>query len=244
MLPFLATDHPNAIPVTPITAGTLPEWLDAHPAHRDWLATTGFKADPGTFAFLPADGGECASVLASPVSGEPVWAFAALPMALPEGAYRLSLAAQDGSATDAALGWALGSYGFHAYKKPKRAAANLVWPRDADRGEVERLARSVFLARNLINTPAEDMGPAQLAEAVQAVAAAHGATLHIITGDELLRQNFPTIHLVGRASPREPRLIDLRWGDETAPKVTLVGKGVCFDSGGLDLKTQRRGCWR
>jgi leucyl aminopeptidase len=158
-------------------------------------------------------------------------------MALPEGAYRLDLAAHDGTATDAALGWALGSYGFHAYKKPKRAAANLVWPRDADQDEVERLAHSVFLVRNLINTPAEDMGPAQLADAVQAVATAHGATLRIITGDELLSQNFPTIHLVGRASPREPRLIDLRWGDEKGPKVTLVGKGVCFDTGGLDLKT-------
>jgi len=107
-----------------------------------------------------------------------------------------------------------------------------------DRSEVERIARAVFLARDMINTPAEDMGPEQIADAAQKLADAHRATLKVITGSELLEQNYPTIHIVGRASQRPPRLIDLRWGDETAPKVTLVGKGVCFDTGGLDLKTR------
>jgi len=102
---------------------------------------------------------------------------------------------------------------------------------------VERIARGVFLARDMINTPAEDMGPEQLATAAKTVADAHGAALNVIVGDDLLHQNYPTIHIVGRASHRAPRLIDLRWGKESAPMVTLVGKGVCFDSGGLDLKT-------
>ena len=112
----------------------------------------------------------------------------------------------------------------------------MVWPEEADRAEVERLAGAVFLARDMINTPAEDMGPEHLARVASEVADAHRATLNVIVGDELLRENYPTIHLVGRASERAPRLIDLRWGDESAPKLTLVGKGVCFDTGGLDLK--------
>jgi leucyl aminopeptidase len=176
-------------------------------------------------------------VLAAPHDGEAVWSFAGLSTSLPEGTYRFDGLGERRPATDVALGWALGAYGFHAYRKAKRAPAKLVWPADADRGEVERLAQSVFLARDLINTPAEDMGPPQLAEAVRKVADAHGAKVTVVVGDELLRAGMRTIHAVGRASAREPRLIDLRWGDESAPKVTLVGKGVCFDTGGLDLKT-------
>jgi leucyl aminopeptidase len=232
---FLVSDSNGAIPVAPVTAAMLPTWLEAHPQSRDWLAVTGFKAEPGSFAFIPGANGRPARVLSAPAEGAPVYAFADLPMALPEGRYALELAEGD-SATDAALGWALGAYSFDAYKTPKRAPAALVWPSGADRAEVERIAASVFLARDMINTPAEDMGPVHIAEAASAVARAHGATLEVIAGDDLLRQGYPTIHIVGRASHRPPHLIDLRWGDSTAPKVTLVGKGVCFDTGGLDLK--------
>jgi len=237
MFDFLTSEPGNAIPIAPVTAATLPAWLETHPQSRDWISTIGFKADPGTFAFLPGAQGRPATVLATPAEGAPVYAFAGLPMALPEGRYALDLANGD-AATDAALGWALGAYSFNAYKAPKRPPAALVWPKHADRAEVERLARSVFLAREMINTPAEDMGPAHIADAAAAIASAHGATLEVIVGDDLLRQGYPTIHIVGRASHRPPRLIDLRWGDPAAPKVTLVGKGVCFDTGGLDLKTR------
>ena len=236
MSEFLTSDRNTAIPITPISPAKLPAWLDRHPESRAWIAGVGFKAEPGTFAFLPNGDGRPAAIIASPAEGAPVYAFADLPMTLPEGKYFLELEGQDASPTDAALGWSLGSYAFSAYKQPKRAPATLVWPTNADQGEVERVSRSVFLARDMINTPAEDMGPAHLADSVKQVANAHGATLEVIAGDELLRQNYPTIHLVGRASDRAPRLIDLRWGDETAPRVTLVGKGVCFDTGGLDLK--------
>jgi leucyl aminopeptidase len=238
MLTCLTADQGDAIPVTPVSAKTLALWVERHPQWRSWLAGIGFKAEPGSFAFVPRGEGHPAAVLASPVDDSPVYAFAGLPMALPEGTYALQLEDQKVSATDAALGWALGSYRFGAYKKPKRAAATLVWPAKADRGEVERLARSVFLARDMINTPAEDMGPQQLAEAVHAIAGTHGARFSVFVGDALLEQNYPTIHAVGRASDRPPRLIDLSWGDERAPKVTLVGKGVCFDTGGLDLKSR------
>src|SRR5262249_11241069 len=158
--------------------------------------------------------------------------------ALPEGKYFIEPDGLRASPTDTALGWALGSYAFDRYKKRERAPATLVWPDQADRAEVERIADAVFLARDMINTPAEDMGPDYVAQALQKVAEARGAKLRLVVGDELLKQNYPTIHIVGRASARAPRLIDLRWGDENAPKVTLVGKGVCFDSGGLDLKTR------
>jgi leucyl aminopeptidase len=233
---FLTSDTTGAIPITPITKAALPDWLRDHADAREWLATIGFTADPGTFAFLPGAGGN-ARVLAAPSEGGVVWSYAGLPYALPEGRYALELHERSPSPTDIALGWALGSYAFTSYRKAKRAPATLVWPQGADRDEVERLAKSIFLVRDLVNTPAEDMGPAELAEAARTIAEARGAQFRAIVGDELLRENYPTIHLVGRASARPPRLIDLRHGDPQAPKVTLVGKGVCFDTGGLDLKS-------
>ena len=238
MYDFFASDRSNAIPVTPVAEADFPAWLAKNPQHGAWIAAIGFKAEPGTFAFLAGDSALPARVIAVPSPGEPVWSFASLPTALPEGKYFLELENKDPASTDIALGWALGSYSFDKYKTPKRAPAALAWPAGADRDEVERVARGVFLARDLINTPAEDMGPGHLADAAQALAKAHGAKISIIEGDELLRQNYPAIHIVGRASHREPRLIDLRWGDEKAPRVTLVGKGVCFDTGGLDLKAK------
>ena len=231
---FLTSDKSNAVPIHSVTPATLPAWLERNAQSRDWIATVGFKAEPGSFTFVPSRDSRPNAVLASPNEGAPVFGFAHLPLALPEGTYALEAGELPGA--DAALGWALGAYQFSTYKKPKRAPASLVWPEAADRDEVERVSRAVCLARDLINTPAEDMGPEQLAAAAGKVADAHGASLAVITGDNLLAQNYPTIHIVGRASDREPRLIDLRWGSEDAPKVTLIGKGVCFDTGGLDLK--------
>ena len=236
MFSFFATDRRDAIPVTPITAQTLPAWIERYPQSRQWLSSVGFRGAPGTVAFVPAADGRSAGILASVSDESPVFGLAYLPTGLPEGKYFIEAHGWGTSATHMALGWALGSYVFDRYKKRERAPATLIWPEDADRGEVERIARAVFLARDLINTPAEDMGPEHLAQAAREVAEARGAKFGVIVGDDLLRENYPTIHLVGRASARAPRLIDLRWGDESAPKVTLVGKGVCFDTGGLDLK--------
>src|SRR5690606_21620753 len=125
---------------------------------------------------------------------------------------------------------------FTRYRKPSRRFARLVWPKQADRAMVERTAEATYLVRDLINTPAEDMGPAELAEAAQTLGRAHKAKTRLIVGDALLKARYPAIHAVGRASSRPPHLIDLRWGG-SGPRVTLVGKGVCFDSGGLDLKS-------
>ncbi|MGH7005564.1 MAG: leucyl aminopeptidase family protein, partial [Alphaproteobacteria bacterium] len=152
----------------------------------------------------------------------------------PGGTYRL----EGGAAPQqAALGWALGAYRFERYKTDKRPRPRLIWPDAIDRPEVERLAAAIHRVRDLVNTPAGDMGPSHLAAAVQEVGSIHGAKVTVTVGDDLLKQGFRAIHAVGRAAADPPRLVDLVWGNESKPKVTLVGKGVCFDTGGLDLKT-------
>jgi leucyl aminopeptidase len=232
VLPFV-TETAGAVPVTLVAAGD-PIALDE--MARRWCEATGFKAEPGQVALIPASDGGLARVLVGWKPEEPLWALAALPDALPERAYALDPA--PGKTSRLALGWALGAYAFSRYKKRAKGWARLVWPADADRAWVERLAEGISLARDLINTPTEDMGPAQLAAAVETLAGRHGARFRVVVGDALLAENYPMIHAVGRASAKDraPRLLDLVWGDPAAPKVTLVGKGVCFDTGGLDLK--------
>lgn len=232
----LVVDARAPTPIKSVNKAGLPAWLEANPNAAQWLAATGFTAEPGSFAFVPDAHGRVERVLAAPLEGEAIWAYAGLPMALPVGVYVLEDVLEADRASAVALGWALGSYAFTRYKRAKRDAATLVWPARADRDEVTRLAEAVFLARDLINTPAEDLGPDELVAAGEAVAAAHGAVARVIRGDALLAENFPCIHIVGRAATRAPSLLDFRWGDKRAPKVTLVGKGVCFDTGGLNLK--------
>ncbi|HZS85835.1 MAG TPA: leucyl aminopeptidase family protein [Stellaceae bacterium] len=237
-LAFLSSEANGALPLAAVTRETFAAWR-AQQSERDrnWLDATGFTGEAGKLAFLPGPDGRPARVVAGTPEKEPLWCLAGLPEALPEGRYALEEPLGGAAATRAALGWALGTYAFTRYKERTRGFATLVWPERADRAEVERLARAIFLTRDLVNTPAEDMGPPHLAAAAEHLAREFGARCTVIAGDALLEQNYPTIHAVGRAASRPPCLIDLRWGDEAAPKVTLVGKGVCFDSGGLDLKT-------
>jgi leucyl aminopeptidase len=232
----LTQNAQSAIPIQLIEKASFDTWLaSAGDGERTWLKSLNFTAEEGKFAFIPGPDGGLSKVVAG-ASAERIWSLASLPDALPEGSYRLAEEADSASATSMALGWALAAYAFTRYKAPKRKFAELVWPANADRAEVERLAHATFLARDLINTPAEDMGAPELAAAASAVAKQFDARCTIISGADLLRQNYPTIHAVGRASDRPPCLIDIRWGDPRSPKVTLVGKGVCFDTGGLDLK--------
>jgi leucyl aminopeptidase len=153
---------------------------------------------------------------------------------LPSGTYRFANAPHD--ARLAALAFALGSYRFTRYRKGDGKVVRLQVPDGIDAADISRVVEAAFLARDLINTPANDMGPAELEKAARDLAARHGAQISAIVGDDLLKQNFPLIHAVGRAAAGAPRLIDMTWGDPRAPKVTLVGKGVCFDTGGLDIK--------
>ncbi len=238
MTTALIAESSGATPITLIDKEQLVPWLESiASSERAWLASVGFKAEPGQIAFIPgADAKPARVVAAGSIAADPVFALGGLPESLPEGDYRLDAELARVAATNLALGWALGAYAFTRYKAPKRPFARLVWPAQADREAVADLARATFLARDLINTPAEDLGPPELAQTAVRLAEEMGARCTVIAGDALLEQNYPTIHAVGRASSRAPRLVDLRWGDEQAPKVTLVGKGVCFDSGGLDIK--------
>ncbi|MEZ5669895.1 MAG: leucyl aminopeptidase family protein [Alphaproteobacteria bacterium] len=241
--PLGLADSEDTAPATPlhvVAADGLEAWAAARPqAVRDWIARIAFAARPGDVAVVPDGADGALALVGDPAGAEgdrPLRAFGAAPAGLPAGRYRLDHAVEPGLADRLALGWALGAYGFDRYTARKRAPAELVWPATADRAAVTSAALATDLARDLINTPAEDMGPSELAAAAEALADDTDAAIRVIVGDDLLSAGFPLIHAVGRACDDAPRLIDLRWGDEAAPKVTLVGKGVCFDSGGLDLK--------
>jgi len=228
----------NVVPLDAVRAADMEKWLKRRKAREaNWLRRTGFTAREGQIALVPSTNGEIAfAVLGLGNEFDPL-ALAAFPESLPRGTYALRDVPGEFGSARATLAWLLGTYGFDRYRKRRKKFPKLVVPPGVDAADVTRIAEGVFLARDLVNTPSNDMGPAELADAARALAARHHATISIIAGDDLLKQNYPLIHAVGRASERAPLLIDLRWGNDRAPKVTLVGKGVCFDSGGLDLKT-------
>jgi leucyl aminopeptidase len=226
----------ETVPIVPVSGPALKRMLDREPTKVvAWLESTGFTGAAGQVAMLPGDSGRLARVFVGADADDWLWALGELPTRLPAGRYALEGAASVRQATRATLGWALGSYAYARYRKRERKAIDLVWPRDCDRDYVLRTAEAIYLVRDLVNTPAADLGPAELADAARALARRHRAKVEITVGDALLKKNFPMVHAVGKASARAPRLIDLHWGSR-GPRVTLVGKGVCFDSGGLDLK--------
>ena len=205
-------------------------------ATRRWLDTVGFAGAADKHVLLPDDDGRMAQVIAGIDDVRDPFALSTLPGELPPGDYQLS---GDGLQLDpslAAMSWQLGAYAFDRYKPRRRAPAGLAMPTSgsARRGLV--MAQAIGLARDLINTPAEHMGPDELASAAKGLAKTHGARFRQVVGEQLLKKNFPAIHAVGRASVRAPRLIELQWGKPSHPLVSIVGKGVCFDSGGLDIK--------
>lgn len=232
----------KSISIYPVITNEFEKWIANQPRHvQQWVKTAQFSADSGTFCFIPNSDGQLYSVILGVAKADDFWAFGALPAKLPEGNYVI-----DGNHTlktaphfqQAALGWGLGFYQFSKYKKETQPrVAKLILNKLVDEAFVTQQLESIYLSRDLINTPAEDMGPDQLEKAVQNVAKKFLAKINVIKGEQLIKENYPAIHAVGRASHREPRVIDLRWGKKGAPKITLVGKGVCFDSGGLDLKT-------
>ena len=227
----------DAIPITVLSKDGLADWLAGQDGQTGgWLEGIGFEAKPGQTALVPAPGGGLGGVLLGRDDKAGFWAYAGLPGSLPAATYRLVDAEDPDHATAAALGWALGCYRFARYRAAGREPARLEWPEAADRGAVAGAATATGLVRDLVNTPAGDMGPAQLSAAAEQLAGEFNAHVAVLAGDELLANNYPTIHAVGRGSSNAPRLIDLTWGLADAPKVTIVGKGVCFDSGGLDLK--------
>jgi leucyl aminopeptidase len=229
----------SSIPILFATKATWEEICAGLPLEaRQFALDNGFAAKPGACLTLPSAGGKIAQVLFgledATAKSRDLFRPGSLPGLLPPGIYRFANAPHDTRL--AALAFALGAYRFGRYRKTEAPEVRLVPPDGIDATDIARMADAACLARDLINTPSNDMGPEELAQAAEQLAKRFGANFNCIVGDELIRQNFPLIHAVGMASPRAPRLIDFAWGDPAHPKVTLVGKGVCFDTGGLDLK--------
>ena len=238
-LAFAPEDQPSTRLVA-VTKTGLDSWLAGQDsAVRTWAEATGFDASAGRVMVLPDGSGGIDMAVAGLGTARDAarerFVFGKVRSILPAGTYRLETDLQGAELEEAALGWLLAGYRFGRYKAAPPPKADLVAPAGIDRARVEAIAAGEALTRDLINTPASDMGPAELAEAASDLAREFGAAVAITAGDDLLAANLPMIHAVGRASARAPRLIDLRWG-EAGPRLTLVGKGVCFDTGGLNLK--------
>lgn len=205
------------------------------PEERAWLTAQGASRKAGALWILPGKKGiERAIYLAK--SFDNSFAFGELADRLPKGNYHLTGDLSSAEKESVCLGFGLGAYCFDRYKKTPKERARLVWPTGIDRALVERRLEAFYLVRDLINTPARDMDPSHLEDAAREVAKKHGAKISVLRGAALLAKKYEMIHAVGQASSVEPRLIDLRWGKTSHPRLTLVGKGVCFDTGGLDLK--------
>jgi len=242
MHPVFVARSKTALPIWFVTSATFPKVIAKFDKRaRAYVEAAGFEPRAGRHLILPSARGVGGALFALEGNKKDHNAFlpGLLPGVLPAGTYRFANAPHD--ARLAALAFALGAYRFARYKVQKKdKAVRLVLPDEVDGDDLSRIAEGMTLARDLINTPANDMGPANLAAAARTLAKQHGAKFRSIVGGDLLKQNFPLIHAVGRAAEasRTPRLIELRWGRSGDPKVTLVGKGVCFDTGGLDLKPE------
>ncbi len=255
---LVADDGRPATPLTLVTPSSFDAWLGRQGERtRTLLQAQGFKGRPDTLAVLPGDT-QGAWIAVAGIDPEPhVFSLAAAAGALPEGVYRISFG--DGAAgaapppggvlgsmpgsmpdsmADSMLGWLLAQHRFDRYRKPvSDTGPRVLLTRDvAGISSAVRLAEATALVRDLVDTPASDLGPAELADAVIVEARRCNASVEIIKGEALLDRNFPAVHAVGRAASRAPRLIDMTWGNPAHPKVTLVGKGVTFDSGGLNIK--------
>lgn len=238
-LTFVARDDAS-LPLSLLDASGLSDWLESQPVRvQKWVKTSGFTAGFGACLVLPSEDGDAAGALVGLGSTQARtrtrFALAAARAVLPARTFYLVSDLDDNALKAELLGWLLAGYQFDRYKTNARALAQLVCSDTVDAAQIEAIAKGERLTRDLINTPASDMGPPDLENAARDLASAHSANISVIEGDDLLTHNFPMIHAVGRAALRAPRLIDMRWG-EVGPKLTLVGKGVCFDTGGLNLK--------
>jgi leucyl aminopeptidase len=235
---LLARAPKKSIPVTLLTEHEFTPWLRRQPARvKNWLMAHRFKPLAGNVVVLPDARGRPARVVGGISSPPSLWDLGDYCGRLPAGTYHLDWNGPLAFHEWLALGWQLGAYRFTRYKKSTNTCAKLVISSGTDFAKIKRYAESISLARDLINTPAENMGPADLGAAIVEIGKKYGAKVSQIVGDDLLLKNYPAVHAVGRASSRPPRLIDLTWGYSKHPRVTLVGKGVCFDTGGLDLKS-------
>lgn len=235
---YLSLSLKNATPIELIPKKDFDGWKKKQPQQlKNWLEGSGFTADANKYALLPDAEGKLARVLAITGDKPDLWSLAHLPGVLPKGTYVVHGLDDTALLADMALGWQLATYRFEEYKKGKeKTFATLALPKAVDTAQVLAMAEGIFLARNLINRPANDLTPYALANEVEALAKRHGADYKAIKDKDLLKENYPLVHAVGRASDNRPCLADLRWVGGKKGKITLVGKGICFDSGGLDIK--------
>ena len=233
MSAYVTRAETPATPLELVTAAGFAAWRQAQDeSARLWVDRTGFLGRAGQVCWLPDAAGQPARVVVGHKGNQDLGTLGDLPFKLPEGIYALTAPVSE----LALIGWGLGAYRFDRYRSRDRAPAQLLVQDDTQLRHVQAVVSSCNLGRDLINTGADDLRPSHLAVAVQTVGAEHGARVEVTTGQALLDRGFRTIHAVGRAADDPPCLIDLRWGNPGAPRLTLVGKGVCFDSGGLDLK--------
>ncbi|WP_298259203.1 leucyl aminopeptidase family protein [uncultured Litoreibacter sp.] len=235
-----AAPSDDAISLFALKADELNDWLAAQADHvQRWVTAQGFKAGAGAICVVPNAEGNVSLALAGlgddTTRARGRFTLASGAAKLPAGIYNLASSHSSEDLEEHALGWLLSQYKFETYRAQPPHDARLVCPDGVDQSRLESIAAGEALTRDLINTPASDMGPDKLEAAARHVAAAHDAAINVITGDALLEQNFPMIHTVGRASITAPRLIDMTWG-KAGPTLVLVGKGVCFDTGGLNIK--------
>ncbi|WP_020146760.1 M17 family metallopeptidase [Thioalkalivibrio sp. ALJ15] len=229
----------DAIDLVPVTTDTLESRLEAAPpTWRAWAEAGRFEGKDGQVLRVPGDQGQLAAVLVGFDAETPLWMLAAAAETLATGHYRLVTEGLDPTTQEqAAIGWGLGCYRFDRYRAAEdRPAPRLFWPEAVDRKRVMAYIDSIAMTRDLINTPAADMMPANLALTARELAEAFGCSLHVVSDSDALEKSFPCVYAVGEASAHGPRVIELTWGPAGAPSVVLVGKGVCFDSGGLNLK--------
>lgn len=236
---FTLVSDQNTKKVFPIFTSDFSAWKASQNDYmQKWIEVNGFTAKSGTFCILPNNLGEVDCVLVGLADANDYWAFGDLSKKLPSGSYEIN--AQNFSAAQlerAAIAWGLGSYSFSKYKKNKELATQLVFPVNTKQNFIINFVEAIFLTRDLINMPNYDLGPEELAAVASNLAHEFSAEVKQIIGEDLLKQNFPGIYAVGKGSLRAPRLVHIKWGnDDSKPLITLVGKGVCFDTGGWDLK--------
>ncbi|HSW69424.1 MAG TPA: leucyl aminopeptidase family protein [Gammaproteobacteria bacterium] len=238
MLNCFTTQHSKkVIPIVILTLEEFSSWLSKQNMFtKNWIRSVGFKAEAGITCLLPDLSGKLTQVLCGVSDIKNFWSVGNLSVTLPEGHYIFTSDLKNFVYTDFAMAWGLGAYQFSRYKKSSKKIAQLVLPKNFQPDLINNIVESIYYVRDLINTPTDDMGPSELAIAAKQLGKRYQAKFKEIAGNDLLKQNFHCIHTVGRASDDAPRLLDLRWGNKQHPKITLVGKGVCFDTGGLDLK--------
>lgn len=238
---FVTKATKNAIPISIVAQNNFSSWIATQDSHaKNWLDTNGFRAEAGNVSLIPDAKGKLSRVILCVSETNSFWSIGSLPSLLPEGVYTLD-GVNPNDYEQKAIIWGLGAYQFTKYKKPNRKPAQLFLPKEIDHTYIANQVESIYMVRDLINIPTDDLGPTEFSDFAKKFAKENDATFKQIVGEDLLKQNYPLIYAVGRASDDAPRLIDIRWEakktkNKKLPLVTLVGKGVCFDTGGLDIK--------